>query len=141
MSFPISNAHSNLDRLSLRPTEYTECQAFCPVVRIGSPTPSPQVSVAAPPGPGGEGLGGPNSYEGTDTLVLYICTYSIIPLRLRLFVFTANRLCVNEDQSLFATVVTSSTPPPPHLKKLVCYTYFCSLFFLLLYVLLEALSY
>jgi hypothetical protein len=41
----------NQPRFSLfliaRYTEYTECQAFCPVVRIGSPTPSP--ASAAPP--------------------------------------------------------------------------------------------
>ncbi len=49
-----------------------ECQAFSPVVRIGSPFPHPQASVALHPfGSGGgthsltgEGAGGPNSKEG-----------------------------------------------------------------------------
>jgi hypothetical protein len=59
-------------------TEYKECQAFCLFVWIGPP--HPQASVAPPPlGPrgethwlAGEGVGGPNSNEGTDTLVLYV---------------------------------------------------------------------
>ncbi len=57
--------------------EYSECQAFCPVVPIGSPQPQP--SVAPPLGSTGEthslakeGVVGPNSDEGTDTLVLYV---------------------------------------------------------------------
>jgi hypothetical protein len=70
------------------PTEYTECQAFCLVVRrpnwLVPPTPpQPQMSVTPPLwvqggrhtslGGGGEGVWGPNSDEGTDTLVL--CVY------------------------------------------------------------------
>jgi hypothetical protein len=61
--------------------EYTECQAFCPVVRIRSlPLPHPQASVAPPPfgSKGGDtlvrgvGVGGHNSDEGTATLILYM---------------------------------------------------------------------
>jgi hypothetical protein len=64
--------------------EETECQAFSPVVRIGSShPPQPQVSVASPRPllvPRGEdtlacwrgGAGGANSDERTDTLVLYV---------------------------------------------------------------------
>jgi len=51
-------------------TDYTDCQAFCPVVRIGSPSPSQQASVAPPLDPRGEknslvreGVGGPISDE------------------------------------------------------------------------------
>ncbi len=59
-------------------TEYTECQAFCPVV--GPPNPSPTSERCSHPlGPGGvhslagEGLGNPISFdEGTDTLVLCV---------------------------------------------------------------------
>ncbi len=60
--------------------EYTECQAFCPVVRPGSPSPPhPQTSFPPPPlGPRGEAyslaevaVGVPDSDGGTDTLVLY----------------------------------------------------------------------
>jgi hypothetical protein len=59
------------------PTEYTECQAFFPVVRIGSPHP------LTPKGGGRHTrlrerrVGRPNSDEETDTLVLY----TVIPLR------------------------------------------------------------
>jgi hypothetical protein len=58
-------------------TKYTECQSFSPVVRIGSPAPSP-ASECCPPtfgskggahSLGGEGAGGANSDEGSDTLV------------------------------------------------------------------------
>ncbi len=56
-------------------TEQTECQAISPVVRIAPP--HPQASVAPPPfGSGvthslaGEGVGGPNSAEGPDIVVL-----------------------------------------------------------------------
>ncbi len=63
-------------------------QASCPVVRIGSPPPPhPQGSVALLPFGSwegdtlacGEGGGGPNSDEGTDTLALYVfsTTYTI----------------------------------------------------------------
>ncbi len=45
-----------------QPTEWTECQAFSPVVRIGTPHP---VKLLA-----GEGVGSPNTDEGTDTVVL-----------------------------------------------------------------------
>ncbi len=62
-------------------TEYTEYQAFSPVVRISSaPPPNPQASAASPPLwfqgswgdtlTEGEGTGGANADEGTDTLVL-----------------------------------------------------------------------
>jgi hypothetical protein len=61
-------------------TEYTVCQAFCPVVQIGSPHPLTFKRVLLPPlGPNrethslaGEGVGEPNSYKGKDTLVLYV---------------------------------------------------------------------
>jgi hypothetical protein len=81
-------------------TDYTECQALFPV-RIGSPTPSPARECCSSPlwvqgkgethslaGEGGdtlacgEGVGGPNSDEGTDTLVWY-SMYTIIHLRLK----------------------------------------------------------
>ncbi len=61
-------------------TEYTEYQAFSPVVRIGTPPPPhTQATVYTPlwwggGGGGGEteacGRGGPNTNEGTDTVVL-----------------------------------------------------------------------
>ncbi len=65
-------------------TEYTECQAFCPVVRIESPPPPPQARMFPPLGTWGEphslagyGVGGLNSEEGTDTL----CILHMIPQR------------------------------------------------------------
>ncbi len=56
-------------------TKYEECQAFCLFVWIGPP--HPQASVAPPLSPRGEthsleGDRGPNSNQGTDTLVLYV---------------------------------------------------------------------
>jgi hypothetical protein len=58
-------------------TEWTECYAFSVVVRIGTPPPPhTQASVAPSFGSGGitrlagEGVGGPNSDEGTDTVLL-----------------------------------------------------------------------
>ncbi len=57
-------------------TEYTECHAFSPVVRIGSPHPLTLKRVLPPLVPRGDTLargrdaGGANSYEGTDTLEL-----------------------------------------------------------------------
>ncbi len=53
----------------------TECQAFFPVVRIGSPPRQPQGSVAPPPfgsegethSLAGKGVGGPKSDEGTHS--------------------------------------------------------------------------
>jgi hypothetical protein len=55
-------------------TEYTECQASCPVVRIGSHAPpcNPQANVAPPLWVQRGGRGGPNSDEGTDPLMLYV---------------------------------------------------------------------
>jgi hypothetical protein len=62
--------------LTVQTTEYTECQAFSPVVRNRPPPPA---SECCPPHhlvPGGthslagEGAGGANSDEGTGTLVL-----------------------------------------------------------------------
>ncbi len=62
--------------LIVRKAQSIQCQAFYPVVRIGSPPPSHlQESVASPLlVPSGEahslaweGVGGPNSDEGTDT--------------------------------------------------------------------------
>ncbi len=54
-------------------TEYTECQAFCPVVRIGFPhaTSHPQTSVAPSPGSKGEthslaGEGGGGQFRRID---------------------------------------------------------------------------
>jgi hypothetical protein len=66
-----SSPHSPFS--SVLPTEYTECQAFFLVVHFGPPPPHPQGSVAPPTlvSLAGEGLGGPNSDEGIDTLVLY----------------------------------------------------------------------
>jgi hypothetical protein len=61
-------------------TGYTEYQAFFPVVQIGSPPPPhpPGIVLFPPLDPrgethslAGEGVGEPNSDEGTDTLVLY----------------------------------------------------------------------
>jgi hypothetical protein len=63
-------------------TDYTECHAFSPVVRIGSPQPLTRKRLLLLPpfdskgeahSLAGEGLGeGPNSDEGTDALVLYV---------------------------------------------------------------------
>ncbi len=56
-------------------TEYTDCQAFCLVVRIRCPHPLPRKQVW---GGGrhtrlrGRGWGPNSSNEGTDTLVLYV---------------------------------------------------------------------
>ncbi len=52
---------------------YAECQDFYPVVRIGSPRPLTRKRVLRPLWfrVGGHSLGGANSDEGTDTLVLY----------------------------------------------------------------------
>jgi hypothetical protein len=55
--------------------ENTECQAFFPIVRVGSPPPQPQRSVAPPPfgsegethSLAGKGAGGPKSDEGTHS--------------------------------------------------------------------------
>jgi hypothetical protein len=64
-------------------TVLTFITGFFPVVRIGSPHPLTRKGVLffPPVVPGretrslaGEGMGGPNSDEGTDTLALYICT-------------------------------------------------------------------
>jgi hypothetical protein len=61
-------------------TEYTEFQAFCPVVRIGPPTPLPIVSVATLLWVQGRRHTRfrkrveANSDEGTDILILYVCT-------------------------------------------------------------------
>ncbi len=52
-------------------TEFTDCQALCPVVRIGSPLTRKRV-LLPPLGPRGEPRlleRGPNPDEGTDTLV------------------------------------------------------------------------
>ncbi len=81
---------NNLEQYS---TEYTECQAFCPVVRIGSHVPHPLThhkGVLLPLPVGfkgadtlacGRGSGGPNSNEGKDTLLLSIY-YKVFPLRI-----------------------------------------------------------
>jgi hypothetical protein len=63
--------------VKFHPTEYTECQALYPVVRIGSfQFPHPQASVAPPPLGKTNSLAGgggtPNSDEGTDIVVLYV---------------------------------------------------------------------
>jgi hypothetical protein len=68
------------ERVALYVTEYTECQAFSPVVRIGShPRLLNRKRVLPPPWFGGGGHTrlresgrrvGANSGEGTDTLVL-----------------------------------------------------------------------
>jgi hypothetical protein len=69
-------------------TEYTECQAFFLVVRIGSPTPltRKEVLILPPLGPrrqthslAWECVLGPNADEGTDTLVYSL--KAILPLR------------------------------------------------------------
>jgi hypothetical protein len=70
-----------IDQLG-RLTNYTECLAFCSVVRIGSPPHPlhPQASVALPfwvqrgrhTRLVGKGVGDPISDEGTGTLVLYL---------------------------------------------------------------------
>jgi hypothetical protein len=64
---------------------YIKYQRFCPFIGIGSPhSPPPLEANVSPPhlGPRGQGgatfacgvgVGGPNSDEGTDTLVLYVC--------------------------------------------------------------------
>ncbi len=46
-------------------TEYTECQAFFPIVGVGSKG-GRHIPLR------GSGCGGPNSDEGTDALVLYV---------------------------------------------------------------------
>ncbi len=61
-------------------TECKECQAFCLFAWIGPPHPQASVAPCSPLlGPrgethslAGEGVGGPNSNEGTDTPVLYV---------------------------------------------------------------------
>ncbi len=71
-------------------TEHTECQAFCPVVQIGSPNPHRQESVAPPPfgSKGGDTLGcrggvwgGPNSKKGQTlwyrTLFIILSLYGL----------------------------------------------------------------
>ncbi len=79
---------SKPDRIGLN-KEYTECRAFSPVVRIGSPPPHPQASVVPPPPahlvPKGEhtrlrerGRGEP---VRTKEQTLWYSRYSIIPLR------------------------------------------------------------
>ncbi len=137
-------------------------QAFCPVVRIGPPNPSPASECWRPPGPrgethslGGEG-GGRTQFIRRDRHSATLPMYTIIPLRLRLIVFTANRISLYEWRPIFicwscdyvATTPSTHPPsplpqlknssnplsPPPQLKKLVCKTYFFSLFVLLLYV-------
>ncbi len=69
-------------KTSVMKAEYTECQAFSPVVRTGSPAPTSKRVLPSPPfgsgggggtlacGRGDGGGGGANSDEGTDTLVL-----------------------------------------------------------------------
>jgi hypothetical protein len=64
-------------------TKQTKCKAFSLVVPTGTlPPPHPQVSVYTTPPPlvpgggphsfAGEGVGGPNSDEETDIVVLYV---------------------------------------------------------------------
>jgi hypothetical protein len=64
-------------------TEYTDYLSSFPVVRIRSPdtlSPSPAREIASPPfgskwietSLAEEGLGGPNSDKGTDSLVFYV---------------------------------------------------------------------
>jgi hypothetical protein len=66
---------------------YIEYQSFCLFVGIGFPHPLPLECLPSHMGPkgephslAGEGLGGPHSDEGEDTLVLYV-QHTIIPLR------------------------------------------------------------
>jgi hypothetical protein len=58
-------------------TEYTECQAFCPVVQIAHPPAKEEIPAR------GKGERGSNSDERTDTLVLHVYynspTHSFIP--------------------------------------------------------------
>ncbi len=70
--WPCNAAHGNgwVGRKSM----CTECQAFCPVVRIGSPNLLTRKRVLLPlwvQGRRHTRLGGPNPDEGTGTLVLY----------------------------------------------------------------------
>jgi hypothetical protein len=61
----------------VKTTEYAECQAFYPVVGIGPPPSHPQKCCLPPFGSDGgdtlvcgRGGGGPDSDDGTDTLIL-----------------------------------------------------------------------
>jgi hypothetical protein len=106
--------------------EYTECQAFCPVVRK-SPHPFIRKRVLPPPPPlsprgetlaGKRGRRGPNSDEGTDTLVLsvYILLYNQLTVHLTIL----HSFILNFLQSflisfvLFYIFYHSYPPPPPH---------------------------
>jgi hypothetical protein len=52
----MTSLYSISERDTVHAKEYTECQAFSPVVRIClSPSPHPQASVASPFGSGGGG--------------------------------------------------------------------------------------
>jgi hypothetical protein len=53
---------------------YHKCKAFCTFVGIGSSHLLNRKRVCLPPS--GEGAGGPNSDDGTDTLVLYVLYFS-----------------------------------------------------------------
>jgi hypothetical protein len=64
------------------PTEHTECQAFYPVVRVGSPTASPasECCWGETHSPVGEGVEGYNYADEMDSLVLvYYNPFSMCP--------------------------------------------------------------
>jgi hypothetical protein len=82
-------------------TEYTECQAFCPVVRIGSPpTPHPLASVYPPRVQGRDtfacgGWGGGTKFRRRDM-------YTIIPLPYTIYITNiCSYKCYSEFTQLF----------------------------------------
>jgi hypothetical protein len=71
-------------------TEYTECQVYSTILssKLGPPTPSPTRECCLPPSGSrqdtlarGEGVGGPNFVDGTESQTLWYSRYTIIPLR------------------------------------------------------------
>ncbi len=100
----------------VKSTEQTDCQAFSPVVRIGTPSPS-HASECAPPPPLVQGgafacvreVGGPDSDEETATVVLQVCMYLEVktlhnnlytefPIRILIHLYSENSLHERSQQ-------------------------------------------